>query len=118
MRHEKWDDLSGFPSHNNTFIGDFQSAAMLVGFIVSNLDARRCPPGGTREGRKDTFPRRCLSETVLWFYFQTLFPDERVVSIYADTCYLKLHHNVSRLIFKCILKWGGVKKKKKIYIGI
>lgn len=36
--------------------------------------------------------------------FSNFFLDEWTVSIYADTCYLKLHHNVLLLIFKCILK--------------
>lgn len=48
---------------------------------------------------------------VLFFNF---FLDEWIVSIYADTCYLKLHSDVLLLIFKCILKWEG----EQVYIGI
>lgn len=41
---------------------------------------------------------------VLFFNF---FLDKWIVSIYADTCYLKLHPDVLLLIFKSILKWWG-----------
>lgn len=50
--------------------------------------------------------KRCFFSNGLLVLFFTFFLDEWIVSIYADTCYLKLHPDVLLLIFKCILKWG------------